>query len=55
MARHADPFSAACVVQNVGEVVANMGDRQRQALHAPNFSKKNACFKSHLVGMAVAK
>jgi hypothetical protein len=43
MTGHADAFSAACVVQNVGKVAANMGDRQRQALHAPKLSKKNAC------------
>jgi hypothetical protein len=43
MASHADSLSAACVVQNIGKVAANMGDRQRQTLHATHSSKKNAC------------
>jgi hypothetical protein len=40
MAGHADAFSAACVVENVGKVAANMGDGQRQALHAPTSAKR---------------
>jgi hypothetical protein len=39
---HADALSAPYVVQNIGKVAANMGDRQRQTFHAVNFSKKNA-------------
>ena len=42
MTGHADALSTAYVVQNIGKVAANMGDRQRQALHAANFSKNNA-------------
>jgi hypothetical protein len=43
MTSHAHALSTAYVVQNIGEVAANVGDRQRQTLHAANFSKKNAC------------
>ena len=48
MTGHADALSAARVVQNVGKVAANMGDRQRQALHAVELSKKNARFMSRM-------
>jgi hypothetical protein len=42
MTGHADALPTAYVVQNIGKVAANVGDRQRQTLHTANFSKKNA-------------